>query len=120
METDGPRTLFSGQAAFEDRAVGLAVELELGEAMGVTVLPRLVSDRSKGLISEQVFEIAVHNDKTEAVVVEIVPDRWDRRGFAIIDPNRQSAISEAGYPAWTLRLRPGQSETLTYTVRTDD
>ena len=116
FEQPGGRALFGGQARFEDRAVGLALEWELGEAMGVTINSRVGAEKANGALSRQAFEIAVTNDKTESVQVEIVPDKWGYRGFRILDASRASAIGEAGYPAWTLRVAPGRTETVRYTA----
>ncbi|MDB5421895.1 MAG: hypothetical protein JWR59_1842 [Brevundimonas sp.] len=116
FEQPGGRPLFGGQARFEDRAVGLALEWELGEAMGVTISSRAGPEKPRGALTRRTFDIAVTNDKAEAVQVEIVPDNWDARGFRILDASRPSAVGEAGYPAWTLRVAPGRTETVRFTT----
>jgi hypothetical protein len=117
MERQGDRDFFSGQARFEDRAIGLALEWELGDAMGVTVSARPGTQKASGDLTRQTFQIAVSNDKAEAVTVEIVPADWERRGFRILDSTRPSAVGDAGYPAWTLSIAPGRTETLRYTAQ---
>ncbi|CAN5173314.1 DUF4139 domain-containing protein [soil metagenome] len=116
VEQQDGRDFFSGQARFEDRAVGLAVEWELGEAMGVHVTNRAGSQKANGDLTRQTFQIAVANDKAEPVTVEIVPSDWDRRGFRILNATRAHAVGDAGYPAWTLTVAPGRTETLRYTA----
>ena len=119
FEQPGGRSLFGGQARFEDRAIGLALEWELGEAMGVTVISRAGPQKERGALTRQTFDIAVTNDKAEAVQIEIVPDRWDGRGFRILDASRASAVGEGGYPAWTLRVAPGRTETVRFTTEVE-
>ena len=119
FEQPGGRPLFGGQARFEDRAVGLALEWELGEAMGVNVAVQTWGEKARGALTRETFQVVVSNDKTEAVQVEIVPDKWGYRGFRILDASRASAVGEAGYPAWTLSVAPGRSETLRYTTEVE-
>lgn len=119
IETSEGRPLFAGQARFEDKAVGLPVELEMGEAMGVTAGIATRPETRQGSRRRQAFEVTARNDKTEPVQIEIVPYGWDRRGFRILDPSRHSRIGDAGYPVWTLTVAPGRSETLRYTIETD-
>ena len=120
IETSEGRPLFAGQARFEDKAVGLPVELEMGEAMGVSVATRSQPPITAGEHTRQAFEVTARNDKTETVEVEIVPDGWFRRGFRILNPSQRSRIGDGGYPVWTLTLAPGESRTLRYTVQADD
>jgi len=119
FEQPGGRPLFGGQARFEDRAIGLALEWELGEAMGVTVISRAGPKKEGGDLTRQTFDVAVTNDKAEAVQIEIVPARWYGRGFRILDASRASAVGEGGYPAWTLRVAPGRTETVRYTTEVE-
>ena len=119
IETSQGRPLFAGQARFEDKAVGLPVELAMGEAMGVTAGIVARPETGYGSMTRQAFEVTVHNDKTEPVQVEVVPQGWDQRGFRILDPSLRSRIGDAGYPVWTLTLAPGRTETLRYTIETD-
>lgn len=116
FERSGERGLFSGQASFEDRAVGLAMEWELAEAMGVTITTRPAPSKRSGQMTRQTFDVAVTNDKSEPIQIEIVPFGWGSRGFRILDATRRSAVGEAGYPAWTLTVAPGRTETLRYTA----
>jgi hypothetical protein len=119
FETPDNRALFGGQARFEDRAVGLALEWELGEAMGLGVRSRAEPPKRRGQQTHQGFEITVTNDKAEAVEVEIVPDNWQSRGFRILQASQRSAIGDAGYPAWTLRVPAGGTASVRYTAKWD-
>lgn len=116
FERPGEQSLFGGQARFEDRAVGLALEWEMGQAMGVSISSRAEPAKRNGRLTRQTFEVAVTNDKAEPVQVEIVPDGWYARGFRILNASRSSAVGEAGYPAWTLRVAPGRTESVRYTT----
>jgi hypothetical protein len=119
IETSDDRPLFAGQARFEDKAVGLPVELAMGEAIGVTARIATRPETRQGSRRRQAFEVTARNDKIEPVQIEIVPYGWDQRGFRILDPSRRSRIGDAGYPVWTLTVAPGRSETLRYTIETD-
>ncbi len=119
IETSNGRPLFAGQARFEDKAVGLPVELAIGDAMGVTARIATRPETHQGSRRRQAFEVTARNDKTEPVQIEIVPYGWDQRGFRILNPSRRSRIGDAGYPVWTLTVAPGRSETLRYTIETD-
>jgi hypothetical protein len=120
IETSDGRPLFAGQARFEDKAIGLPVELEIGEAMGVSVATVSRPSVRAGTRTRQAFEVTARNDKTETVEVEIVPYGWDRRGFRILSPSQRSRIGDAGYTVWTLTVAPGESRSLGYTIEVDD
>lgn len=119
IETIARRPTFAGRATFQDRGVGLPVELEMGEAMGVMVRSTMAEDDRRARVWRRTFTVELTNAKTEAVDVEIVPPDWDARGFRIAEQSRTARVGDAGYPAWTTRLPPGGSETLRFTVETD-
>lgn len=117
METpNGARTLFAGQSRFEDRGVGLPVDLPFGEAMGLTVehsnepVPTSTDRRRENVT------VTVRNDKTEAAEVEISPAEWRYRNFRLSNASVRSRIGDGGYPVWNLTLRPGETRVLRYTV----
>lgn len=118
IETLARRPTFAGQATFQDRGVGLPVELEMGEAMGVTVRSTMVEDGRLESVWLRTFTVEIANAKTEAVDVEIVPPDWDERGFRIVEQSRTSNVGNAGYPAWTTRVAPGRTETLRFAIET--
>lgn len=118
METLGGRGLLSGQAKFEDKGVGLAVELPFGEAMGVTV-----SNTSTDLSAQTrrdwrryAVEVTVTNDKPDAIEVEIEPSEAGTRGFRIMRSSVRSVVTDAGEPAFRVRVPAGQAQTVSYTV----
>lgn len=116
METPGgARTLFAGQSRFEDRGIGLPVDLPFGDAMGLTVEHSAegepVGDRDRYVVA-----VTVRNDKTEAAEVELSPAEWRFRNFRLSNASVRSRIGDGGYPVWNLRLRPGETRTLRYTV----
>lgn len=119
METpDGAATLFAGQTRFEDRGVGLPVDLSFGEAMGLTVSQE-AEDKSSGDLARWAVRVTVRNDKSEAAEVEISPAEWRRRNFRLLNSSEASRIGDGGYPVWTIRLRPGQERVLSYTVESE-
>lgn len=118
METQAGRALFTGQAHFEDRPVGLPVEFEFGQAMDLTISHESESsrDHATGLFRHTVV-VTVRNDKPAATDIEIVPAESVMRDFRIVQADAPSIITDAGYPAWRLRT-PGRggTRTLTYTI----
>jgi hypothetical protein len=123
MERHDGRPSLGGQAKFEDRGVGLAVELPFGEAMGVSLsqTSSAESGRRGGTgWSRYAVEVTVANAKSEAVEVELVPQETDRRGFRIVRSSVRSVITDAGVPAFTVRVPAGGTQTLTYTVQFED
>lgn len=117
METSGGRSILGGQARFEDRGVGLPVELPFGDAMGITVSQTSEPETDRRRNWERyAVEVSVSNDKTEAVEVELVPNEAGVRGFRIVSSSARSVITDAGLPAWRLRVPAGRTEALRYTV----
>lgn len=124
IQTQGGRSLFTGQAKFEDRAVGLPVELAFGEAMGLTIRNE-VETRERplrdGRERNRVRGVAVvTNDKAEAVEVEIVPGQYREDGFRILSSSVRSRIGDGGYPVWRLNVPAGGSTRLTYAYQYED
>lgn len=118
METRDGRGIFAGQSHFDDRAVGLPVELPFGQAMDLTVGYETealqASDRDR---TRQRVTVTLRNDKPEGVEVEIAPGESGLRGFRIVEADARSVITDGGYPAWRIRT-PGNGgvRTLTYTI----
>jgi hypothetical protein len=112
---------FSGEARSTDRPVGLPVELMIGQSPNVRASIRTVDYRSSTTddltTSIYTVEVVVSNAGRDPATVEIIPQDYYRPGFLIMDESLASAITENGYPAWTVGLAPGTSETLTYTYR---
>ena len=59
-------------------------------------------------------EVVVSNLGTDPETVELVPQEFRETGFRITRQSRPSAITDGGYPAWTLTVPPGESVTLTW------
>jgi hypothetical protein len=124
IQTQGGRSLFTGQARFEDRAVGLPVELAFGEAMGLTIRNE-VETRERPLRDGRERNVVrgvavVTNDKAEAVEVEIVPGQYREDGFRILSSSVRSRIGDGGYPVWRLNVPAGGSTRLTYAYQYED
>jgi len=126
METQAGQTLFAGQARFEDKGVGLPVELYFGEAMGLTVEQETLEEEEIAATDDgyrrmrAVVAVTVSNDKPGPVEVEVRPQEWRYRGFRILRSSLRSVIAEGGYPVWLLRIPAGASEVLTYTIEYED
>lgn len=117
METQAGRTLFTGQSHFEDRGIGLPVELEFGAAMDLTVSHTMErTNPNSDRIPRFTVTAEIRNDKPEAVEIEIAPAEFAYRGFRIVSSDAPPVITEGGYPAWRLRVPPGGGvRILTYT-----
>ncbi len=118
IQTQAGRSLFTGQARFEDRAVGLPVELGFGEAMDLSLTNSADmqdsptrDDRTRYVVQGVA---TLTNDKPEAVEVEIVPDQYGAEGFRIRSSSVRSRIGEGGYPVWRVRVPAGGVTRLTY------
>ena len=65
-------------------------------------------------------EIALINDKAWPVEIEIVPE-WSRwRGFRVLEQSRRSVVNEAGDTVWRVQVPAHGSETLSYTIQSED
>jgi hypothetical protein len=120
METQAGRTLFTGQARFQDRGVGLPVELVFGEAMDLTVEQETVSQGDANGRRRAQMAVTVTNGKPLPVEIEVRPGESSWRGFRIVESSTRSVITDGGYPAWRLRIPAGRSQTLRYTIEYGD
>ena len=120
FETQAGQTLFTGQARFEDKGVGLPVELYFGEAMDLTVKQDTGEEvRSEGLKRVPVT-VTIRNDKPQPVEIEVRPGEAAYGGFRILRSSARHVITEGGIPAWRLRVPAGGVTTLTYTIEYED
>lgn len=116
--TPDGRSVLAGEAETQDRPVGLPLELERGEASDVRVRTRVTADgeRTRRALTTQwrEVEVVVSNLGRDPETVELIPQEFGETGFRITRQNRRSAVTDAGWPAWTLTVPPGESATLTY------
>lgn len=112
------RSVLAGEAETEDRPVGLPLELERGEASDVRVRTRVTGDgeRTRRALTTQwrEVEVVVSNQGSHAETVELIPAEFGETGFRITRQSLRSAVTESGWPAWTLTVPPDESVTLTY------
>lgn len=125
MEMQAGRTVFAGQARFEDKGVGLPVELSFGEAMDLTVEQETVGLETLGQRDGRrrmraSLAVIIRNDKPQPVEIEITPGEAGNRDFRIVRSNARSVIAPGGYPMWRLRIPAGGSQVLTYTIEYED
>ncbi|MDQ8028697.1 MAG: hypothetical protein REJ23_08205 [Brevundimonas sp.] len=122
MESREGRAIFAGQARFDDRAVGLPVELAFGTAMDLTVSHKVeAAEGGDAQRLRQTFTVTIRNDKPERVEVEIVPGESQQRGFRIVESSQRPVITDGGLPAWRIRMPAnGGVQTLTYTIEYGD
>lgn len=112
------RSVLAGEAETEDRPVGLPLELTRGDASDVQVRMRVTADgeRTRGALitAWREVEVVVSNLGGDAETVELIPREFNQTGFRIVRESTPSAVTDAGWPAWTLTVPPGESVTLTY------
>jgi len=122
--TPDGRSVLAGEAETQDRPVGLPLELERGEASDVRVRTRVTADgdRTRGALTTQwrEVEVVVSNLGGDVETVELIPQEFGDTGFRITRQSILSAITDAGWPAWTLTVPPGESATLTYRYEVTD
>ncbi len=118
IQTQVGRSLFTGQARFEDRAVGLPVELGFGEAMDLTMVNSMDGQDYPASDGRTRYVIrgaaTLTNDKPEPVEVEIVPNEYGYDNFRILSSSVRSHIGDGGYPVWRVRVPAGGVTRLTY------
>jgi hypothetical protein len=116
--TPDGRSVLAGEAETQDRPVGLPLELARGEASDVRVRTRVTADgeRTRGALTTQrrEIEVVVSNLGGDAEMVELIPQEFGETGFRITRQSIRSAVTDSGWPAWTLTVPPGESATLTY------
>ena len=120
FETQAGRTLFTGQATFDDKGVGLPVELYFGEAMDLSVEQETGEDVRVGSVTRVPVTVTIRNGKPQPIEIEVRPGESTYRGFRILTSSARHVITEGGYPAWRLRLPAGGVTTLTYTIEYED
>ena len=120
FETQAGRTLFTGQAKFDDKGVGLPVEIIFGEAMDLSVEQETGAEVRSGLITRVPMTVTIRNDKPQPIEIEVRPGESTYRGFRILTSSARHVITEGGYPAWRLRVPAGGVTTLTYTIEYED
>ena len=120
FETQAGRTLFTGQATFDDKGVGLPVELYFGEAMDLSVEQETGQDVRVGSVTRVPVTVTIRNGKPQPIEIEVRPGESTYRGFRILTSSARHVITEGGYPAWRLRLPAGGVTTLTYTIEYED
>ena len=120
FETQAGATLFTGQARFADKGVGLPLELRFGEAMDLSVQQETGESERVGTMRRVAMTVTIHNDKPQAAQIEVRPSESYRRGFRILDSSTRPVITEGGYPAWRLAVPAGGPAVLTYTIEYED
>ena len=119
IETADGRPTFAGEQAVRDVAVGEPLDLVIGRAMDVRVLPRLVEERSlsKNRV-RRTYEIDLANAKTAPVTVEIRHDPSASQFKVVSEPARHDIRD--GKVAWRVTLPAGESRTFRYSIQRAD
>ena len=118
----GGRFIFAGENTFQDTPEGLPADIDYSEAMDVFVGPRVVEDETYELAGKEMaratIEVRLRNDKSVPIVLELrhSPERDGTRVLAS-SPRHTMKGKEL---FWSLRLPPGQSQVLTYTLEAPD
>lgn len=119
--TDG-LSVFVGQNAIRDMAVGLPVEVETGRAPDVRARPRLIKSETFGKREDrkvkEEWEIAIMNGKPVPITFELRHDLY--RGRAEIGAESLGHTSVSGRAVWTATLAPGERTTVRYVITRPD
>lgn len=124
VEMRNGKALMSGQADFIDRAVGLPIELDLGEAAGIVVSTEMLESEDleggRPWRKRATMAVTVSNDQDVPVEVEIVSGEAAQEDFRLLRSSQRTVVLETGDTAWRVRVPPGRSRTLTYTIQYRD
>jgi len=118
METAAGAPALAGEQKINDVAVGLPLELHLGRAMDVAVLPRVTAITRKDHVQHTAVGVSFENDKPEPIVLE-------HRQYAgaqdfHLDSASAPSVLDKGDRVWTFHLAPGQKAQLTYVMSERD
>ncbi|HEU4603967.1 MAG TPA: hypothetical protein VFS24_18470, partial [Steroidobacteraceae bacterium] len=112
--------VLAGEDTVKDTPVGLPLDVEVGQAMDIWIEPRLVSERTierpdeDSVQVEAQLEVRFANDKPVPVVIEyrqpLIED------LQVLRESKHHTMKD-GDLLWRLRLKPGERDLLTYTVR---
>ncbi len=109
------RRLLAAETTFENTAVNAPLELTLAPATDIEVRPRVVRAWKRGKRDLTEYEVAVTNDRAFAATFETVQMAY--RPMRIVSESQRHQVKPAGR-TWTLKLQPGETQTLRYTVET--
>jgi hypothetical protein len=110
--------VFAGEQKLKDLPVGLPVEIEIGQAMDIRVRPRAVRHARAGDApsKERIdIEVDVANDKPVPIVLELSHSIAVAQDFHV-SVESQRHTQKDGMPMWTIKLKPGERVTLSYSV----
>jgi hypothetical protein len=120
METTGGRPAFAGEQAMRDVPVGQPFDLAIGQAMDVSVRPRLVEETKATATAKRTrrtYEVALANAKSGPITIEVRHPRY-QSGFKVISEPKRHDIRD-GAAAWRFTLSPNSRETVRYVVEYD-
>jgi hypothetical protein len=118
METTGGALALAGEQKINDVAVGLPLELHLGRAMDVAVIPRVAAITRQDHVQRTTVEVSVENDKPQPIVLEH-RQFAGAQDFKLVSASAPSTLDK-GDRVWTFHLGPGQKATLTYVMTERD
>ena len=115
METANGRPAFAGEQAMRDVPVGQPFDLAIGEAMDVSITPRLVAETKAGAHrTRRIYEVDLANAKTGPITVELRHPQRQTALKVISEPKRHDLRD--GAIAWRFLLSPNSRETVRYVV----
>jgi hypothetical protein len=115
METTGGRPAFAGEQAMRDVPVGQPFDLAIGQAMDVSITPRLVAETRAGPHrTRRTYEVDLANAKTAPITVELRHPQQQSALKVISEPKRHDIRD--GAIAWRFTLSPNGRETVRYVV----
>lgn len=118
METTSGRTAFAGEQTLRDVPVGQPFDLAIGEAMDVSISPRVVAEaKASRNRTRQTYEVDLANAKSGPITVELRHTQF-QNGFKVVREPKRHDIRD-GAIAWRFTLPPNSRETVRYVVEYD-
>lgn len=115
METTGGRPAFAGEQAMRDVPIGQPFDLAIGQAMDVSITPRLVAETKAGpRRTRRTYEVDLANAKTAPITIELRHPQQQTALKIISEPKRHDIRD--GAIAWRFTLSPNGRETVRYVV----
>jgi len=102
----------------QNTSIGESVELNLGKAMDIDISETITaSEQVTKKLSTSSYKIVVKNDKKEKIAISLI--RQLDRNTIITDSNKKFETDSALKAIFTLEIKPGKSEVITLSTKTE-
>jgi hypothetical protein len=102
----------------QNTSIGESVELNLGKAMDIDISETITaSEQVTKKLSTSSYKIVVKNDKKEKISISLI--RQLDRNTIITDSNKKFETDSALKAIFTLEIKPGKSEVITLSTKTE-